>query len=56
MSLKPHNFTNNAACYRPATLSKEDSGTGFSLQILQNFSEQLFHRSPKNGCFWDITK
>ena len=36
---------------RPATLLKRVSGTGVFLWILQNFSKQLFYRTPLGDCF-----
>ena len=32
---------------------KRDSGTGVSLWILQNFSEDLFLQITSDGCFWN---
>ena len=32
-----------------------DSGTGVFLWILRNFSEQLFHRTPPDDCFCELS-
>ena len=40
--------------WRPATLLKRDSSTGFLLLILRNFKETLFSQNTFGGCFCKV--
>ena len=45
-------FSIKLQAFRPITLLKRESNTGYFLWILQNFQEHLFWRTSANGCFW----